>query len=178
MAPYNPPHAHYAHIMLPTDIDTQCMKYVMGKNGANLYNWTKRYNLQYIWIDNKTKKLEKWGSEHAFENDAKLKIENNIKNRIKSYNEKNNTYKTDFMEQRHMYKYFVDKEFENIIDAALPNNSEEIVDCYMKDFYEETVLSEEWKVLTDNEKLEKLDNDIDDYIKGYIEQEIDKFEAL
>ena len=77
-----------------------------------------------------------------------------------------------------MYKYFVDKEFENIIDAALPNNSEEIVDCYMKDFYEETVLSEEWKVLTDNEKLEKLDNDIDDYIKGYIEQEIDKFEAL
>ena len=164
MAPYNPPNTHYAHIMLPTDINMQCIKYVMGKNGANLYNWTKRYNLQYIWMDNKQKKIELWGSEHAFENKAKLKIEENIKNRIKSYNKKKNTYKTFFMEQRQMYKYFVDIEFEDRIDTALPNDSEEIIDCYMKDFYEETVLSEKWKVLTDNEKLENLDNDIDKYM--------------
>ena len=115
-------------------------------------------------MDNKQKKIELWGSEHAFENKAKLKIEENIKNRIKSYNKKNNTYKTFFMEQRQMYKYFVDIEFEDRIDTALPNDSEEIIDCYMKDFYEETVLSEKWKVLTDNEKLENLDNDIDKYM--------------
>ena len=35
--------------------------------------------------------------------------------------------------------------------------------CYMKDFYEEANLSDEWMAKTEEEKLEILDKELDDY---------------
>jgi hypothetical protein len=178
MAPYNPPAAHYAHIMLPFDIDNMCMKYIMGKNGTNLYDWTKRYNLQYVWLNNTSKKLELWGSECSFENGAKENIENKIKNRIQSYNAKKNKSLTYFCEERESNYHVLMKKYEKEINSALPNDSEDVTNCYMKDFYDETILSEEWNILSDNEKRETLDKDIIDYMNEYIEQISDKFQAV
>ena len=162
MAPYNPPDAHYAHIMLPADIDSKCMKYVMGKNGTNLYNWTTRYKLQYIWLDNAAKKLELWGSYEAFSNGTLKRIEKNIQNRIKSYNAKKRTY--DFREERAYCYDSVMKTFKDVIDQALPNEENDELECYLKDFYEETILTDDWKALNNTQKLEYLNNDLNVYM--------------
>ena len=88
MAPYNPPNTHYAQIDLPKDINMHKMKYIMGVKGYNLYNWTKKVNLDYVWIDFNKKQVELWGSYEVFANGAKKKLKNCIELKIKEYENK------------------------------------------------------------------------------------------
>lgn len=88
MAPYSPPIAHYAHINFPVEIDTPAMKYAMGINGINLYNWTQKFGLQYVWLDYKCKRLELWGNEIAFQKGATMFIQNMIYRKLKDYETK------------------------------------------------------------------------------------------
>ena len=101
MAPYCPPIAHYAHINFPVEAGTQAMKYAMGINGVNLYNWTQKFGLQYVWLDYKSKRLELWGNEGAFQKGATMYIQNMINRKLKEYETKQiaSTEKTEQNDQ-------------------------------------------------------------------------------
>ena len=45
-----------------------------------------------------------------------------------------------------------------------PVYKDEEISCYMKDFYEETTLSDDWLKKSDTEKKNILDEDIDNYM--------------
>lgn len=83
MAPYSPPNAHYAHINLPSDLDTPQMKWLIGEHGVNLYDWTQKSNLKYLWMDFKNKRLELWGNYNAFEYGAKELVDNFLNDKLK-----------------------------------------------------------------------------------------------
>lgn len=88
MAPYNPPDSHYAHINLPVFMNEDCIKYIIGKKGLNLYNWTTKTNLEYIWLDMKNKRIELWGSYSALSLGARDEIYQYITDRIHKFNTK------------------------------------------------------------------------------------------
>ena len=46
------------------------------------------------------------------------------------------------------------------------NDNDSLIPEYMVDFYNETILSNEWKLLTHNEKQKKLDYDLENYFSN------------
>lgn len=99
MAPYCPPIAHYAHVNFPTSVGKQAMKYAMGINGVNLYNWTQKFGLKYVWLDYNEKRLELWGNEYAFQQGATQYIQNMIEKKLKEYDSKYTSIETEQKEQ-------------------------------------------------------------------------------
>uniref|UniRef100_A0A6C0F610 K Homology domain-containing protein n=1 Tax=viral metagenome TaxID=1070528 RepID=A0A6C0F610_9ZZZZ len=84
MAPFDPPIAHYAHINL-MDIDEAKLRKMVGHKGINLYEITKHYNLQYVWMDYKNKRLQLWGTESQFRRGVRQLIEKYIRYKIKKF---------------------------------------------------------------------------------------------
>ena len=50
------------------------------------------------------------------------------------------------------------------------NNNDSLIPEYMLDFYNETILSNQWTSLSNDEKLKKLDNDLDIYFSNSNQQ--------
>ena len=73
MAPYEPPIAHYAHLNV-ADYNENMILCMIGKGGKGFYNLTNYLGLEYIWYDTDEKRIELWGSEHAFINGARDKL--------------------------------------------------------------------------------------------------------
>ena len=60
---------------------------------------------------------------------------------------------------------YEDSEYEDSdSDSFFEYEKEKETPCYMKDFYEETTLSDEWLKKSDTEKKKTLDRDIDNYM--------------
>lgn len=81
MAPYCPPDAHYAHISMD-GLSKEQLNYITGVKGRNLYKWTSRYGLKYMWMDFENKRLELWGAFSAFENGALPKVVSEIEKKM------------------------------------------------------------------------------------------------
>jgi len=69
----------------------------------------------------------------------------------------------DWHEERSIARYTLDEEHP-LLNKSLPNDKNDIPE-YMVDFYNETTLSDDWKKLNDDEKLIKLNNDLEEYFK-------------
>lgn len=53
---------------------------------------------------------------------------------------------------------------DGLVGHASFSDNEEEVDGPMRDFYEETTLSPEWLALSEEEKRERLDKELDEYM--------------
>lgn len=89
MAPYDPPGAHYAHVDVSMYDDSMilCM---IGKGGKGFYKITDWLNMDYVWFDSESKRIELWGPYDSFANGARQKLENSLDVFSKKYSIKNN----------------------------------------------------------------------------------------
>jgi hypothetical protein len=67
MAPYTPPIAHYSEMDV-SEYTEQEMYDFIGKNGRRFYWLTRFLGLDYLWYDEKRKKIEIWGAPFTHEN--------------------------------------------------------------------------------------------------------------
>ena len=72
---------------------------------------------------------------------------------------------TDWREERNIARYTSDELFKDAIDSSLPNDIDSISD-YMVDFYQESILTEEWMNTSDHVKKFMLDAQIDEYMQN------------
>lgn len=59
-----------------------------------------------------------------------------------------------------------DSESDSDYIGALPDDPREPCDSFMNDFYEETTFTTDWLALNDEEKLRRLDKELDEYMSN------------
>ena len=76
MAKYDPPIAHYRHLIVE-DSWKPHMARIIGKKGCHFIHLTERNNVNYIWYDSKENRIEIWGPENRL-----VQCEESIKRHI------------------------------------------------------------------------------------------------
>jgi hypothetical protein len=67
MAPYTPPIAHYSEMDVSEYTEHEMYDFI-GKGGRRFYWLTRFLGLQYLWYDEKRRKIEIWGAPYTHEN--------------------------------------------------------------------------------------------------------------
>ena len=72
---------------------------------------------------------------------------------------------TNWREERAIARNTLDKEHPMLFTSLPNDDTDNDLPEYMIDFYNESILSDDWKKLNDDEKLVKLNNDLEIFFK-------------